>query len=84
MAELIIHEKLAERLQAIARRENRPVEDVLASLLDLYSALPAPPPSDTDPFMAMEGMFDDDVTDLSETVRGTMTDYYRQKCSHSA
>lgn len=72
MSQLVIEHDLAERLQAIARRENRPVEDVLASLLDLYTA-------QSDSLAAMDGMFDDDVADLSTTVRETMDTYYQKK-----
>ena len=84
MAEVIIHNELAERLQRIAQRENRPVEAVLQSLLELYSSAserpstePAEPPSD--PLADMDGMFDDDITDLSTTVRATMAAFYREK-----
>ncbi len=72
MSQLIIESDLAERLQDLARRENRPVEAVLASLLDLYTA-------QSDALAAMDGAFDDDVTDLSTTVRETMDTYYQKK-----
>jgi len=81
MADLVIQDELAERLRVIARRENRPVEEVLAELLELYAAQlgasqKAVEPSSSDPLAAMEGMFDDAVTDLSTSVRGTMTDLH--------
>src|SRR5690349_12808309 len=43
MANLIISQKLAERLQEIARRENRPVEDILESWVAHYTPVSAGP-----------------------------------------
>lgn len=72
MSQVLIEHELAERLQEIARRENRPVEEILASLLDLYTA-------QAESLDLMDGAFDDDVTDLSTTVRDTMSRYYQKK-----
>ena len=72
MSKLIIEEHFAERLQDLAMREKRPVEEVLASLLDLYTAR-------ADSLAAMDGMFDDDVPDLSATVRETMASFYKRE-----
>ncbi|HLE82252.1 MAG TPA: hypothetical protein VJA25_13325 [Dehalococcoidia bacterium] len=72
MAQLVIEQELADRLREIARRENRRVEEILASLLDLYTA-------QSDLLTAMDGMFDDEVTDLSTTVRETMDTYYKRE-----
>ena len=77
MAEIIVDNKLAERLKAIAARENRAVDDVLTDLLRLYDHQTNT--ASSSPLDAMQGVFDDDVTDLSTTVRETMTDFYRQK-----
>jgi hypothetical protein len=76
MSQVVIEHDLAERLQEIARRENRPVEAVLASLLDLYAA-------QSGALEALDGAFDDDVTDLSTTVRETMSGYYEKKYGRS-
>jgi len=75
MTQIIIQDELAERLQAIARRENRPVEAVLESLLGHYQDETAL----VDPLAAMDGMFDDDITDLSTTVRETMQSFYQAR-----
>ncbi len=72
MATLVIPDELAERLQHTAQHENRTVEAVLAAMLDLYT-------HQTSAFLAMDGMFDDDVTDLSTSVRDTMRDFYEKK-----
>jgi hypothetical protein len=81
MVAIVIHEELAERLHAIARRENRTVEDVLSDLLDRYAAQPdmSVDESLVDPLAAMIGMFDDDITDLLSTVRETMDACYRDR-----
>jgi hypothetical protein len=44
MAELIIEDRLAERLRAVAKRENRSVEAVLETLLDRYAPSSSPKP----------------------------------------
>jgi plasmid stability protein len=77
MAELIIHDQLAERLRGVAARENRSVEDVLSDLVDRYTDAHVKPSPDA--LAAMAGMFDDDVTDLSTTVDQTMRAYYNEK-----
>ncbi|HMN14035.1 MAG TPA: hypothetical protein PKD55_17095 [Bellilinea sp.] len=76
MTQLVIEHELADRLQAIARRENRPVEEVLASLLEMYTA-------QSDALDAMDGAFDDPVTDMSTSIRETLNAYYRDKYGRS-
>jgi hypothetical protein len=82
MADLIIHTELAERLRAIAEREQRQVEDVLADLVTQYESQAQDDPAEEERAKAraeMAGMFDVDITDLSTTVRETMEAYYRNK-----
>jgi hypothetical protein len=89
MTTLIIEDELAAQLNEIAADENRPVTDVLRSLLELYSALPknseflSPSLTANEALAAMDGMFDDDVTDLSTSVRETMSAYYQKKYGNS-
>jgi hypothetical protein len=66
MTTLVIPDNLAQRLRHVAQQENRPVEAVLASLLDMYAR-------QADAFTAMDGMFNDDVPDPSVTARETST-----------
>ena len=66
MAIQIHNEELIERLQRLVARENRPIEELLLTLLDQYT-------SRLDAIEAMDGMFDDDITDLSTSVRETMS-----------
>jgi lipopolysaccharide biosynthesis regulator YciM len=74
MADLIIPEALAERLRRIAQQENRTVDEVLHTMLETYTAS-----SDDESLEAFVGAFDDEVSDLSSTVREHMQAYYRQK-----
>jgi hypothetical protein len=76
MAELDIPRELVERLRRIAEREQRPVDDLVADLLALYAARQQGAAAALD---AMEGMFDDALTDLSTSVRETMRSYYARK-----
>ena len=59
----MIPERLTERLKAIAEREGRTPEAVLEDLLNAY---------ERDPIEDFIGAFDDDVRDLSVTVRETL------------
>jgi len=89
MTTLIIEDELAAQLSNIAQHEQRSVEAVLRSALALYAALPKDVESTTTPMTsnevlaAIDGMFDDDVTDLSSTVRETMSAYYQKKYGNS-
>jgi hypothetical protein len=77
MVSIHIHdEQLVQILQDLAARENRPVEDVLYTLLDQYT-------SRIDLLKAMDSMFDDDITDLSTSVRDTTMNYYRKRDEES-
>jgi hypothetical protein len=76
MGELMINDAVAERLYQIAQQENRSIENLLEALLDLYAR-------QTDTLTAMDGMFDDDVSDLSTSVRETMNDYYQKRYGDS-
>ncbi len=73
--DVTLPDELARRLEAIAQQEHRSVAEVLIALLEKY---PAPVMEDTgevdDPII---GIFDDDVTDMSTTVRKTMDAYWR-------
>jgi hypothetical protein len=90
MTTLIIEDELAAKLTEIAADEKRPVTAVLRSLLELYSALPKdsglsnPSLTANEALEAMDGMFDDDVTDLSTTVRETMSAYYQKKYTNNS
>ncbi len=82
MIDLVVHGDVAEELKRISEQEQRPVEAVLRSLLDQYNVV-TDSDVDSDPLDAFIGMIDDDITDLSSTVRETMEDYYRKKYGDS-
>ncbi|MBN1563703.1 MAG: hypothetical protein JXA10_07685 [Anaerolineae bacterium] len=61
-------EDLTQRLRAIAEREGNSPEAFLEALLDAYEESR----EEKDPIEDFIGAFDDDVTDLSTTVRQTL------------
>lgn len=79
MQPLLIDEALAEQIKATARAQNVSVDDFLRQLLQAYIASGLASAQSEEAFAAMDGMFDDEVTDLSVTVRETMEAYYREK-----
>jgi metal-responsive CopG/Arc/MetJ family transcriptional regulator len=71
---------LAKRLEEMAERENRSVNELVTALVEEYIA-PDTATSDesVDPFDAIDGILDYDITDMSMTVKETMRDYFRKK-----
>jgi hypothetical protein len=78
MTDLSIRDDLALRLQHLAEQENRSVNDVLRTMLDVYSP-PAASQTGDAPLDAFIGAFDDDVGEFSSTIRESMEQYYRRK-----
>jgi len=68
---MTVFENLTQRLQTIARHEGRSPEAILQELLDAYEQR-ASGEAPKDPLDNFIGAFDDDVTDLSTTVRETL------------
>jgi metal-responsive CopG/Arc/MetJ family transcriptional regulator len=71
---------LAKRLQEIAERENRSINELVTSLVE-ESIAPDTSTIDesVDPFDAIDGILDYDITDMSTTVKETMREYFRKK-----
>ncbi|MCK6581231.1 MAG: hypothetical protein L6Q98_24330 [Anaerolineae bacterium] len=69
-------EQLAQRLSELAERENRTIDDLVRTWLDQYVHR-------EQSLAAMEGMFDDDVSDLSTSVRETMSNFYQRRDDRS-
>lgn len=65
---MTLPDKLAQRIEALAEREGLTPETLLETLLDEYEAHQRQEGSIED----FIGAFDDDVTDLSVTVRETL------------
>jgi hypothetical protein len=82
MVSLLIEGEIAQRLQDLAQREARPVEDVLESLIEGYIGNDENE-SSADGFLAMDGMFDDDITDLSSITKEDVMEAYRKKYANS-
>lgn len=68
---------LAERLKIMAEREGRDAHALLQTLLDDYEKQHLSQTTDDDPLAAFIGAFDDDVTDLSVTVRDTLKQRFK-------
>lgn len=70
---MTLPDTLTQRLRAIAEREGRTPESLLQSLLDAYEQRT----TNGDPIDKFIGAFDDDVTDLSTTVRQTLQQKFK-------
>lgn len=71
---MILPDALVQRLEAAAAREGRSVASLVQSLLDAYER-PAP---EKDPIEDFIGVFNDDVADMSSTVRETLRKKFQQ------
>jgi hypothetical protein len=63
MSDLHLPDSLTERIQAIAERENRSVEDVVARMIQHYPTQPDAPQeekSSPDPLLGLIGLLDDE------------------------
>ncbi|GIK66877.1 MAG: hypothetical protein BroJett018_46710 [Chloroflexota bacterium] len=79
MTNLAIPDDLAEKIQAIAQHENLSIAEFLAGLIKNYSVLSQEQQRRNEALLASVGMFDDDITDLSSTVRETMDEFWRKR-----
>jgi predicted transcriptional regulator len=84
MATITLDDDLAQQLEALAQRENRPVSEVVRDMIRHYEAkhsnvAPASEEAYQDAVDALIGAFDDDVTDMSVTVRETMATLHGKK-----
>jgi predicted transcriptional regulator len=75
MSDLVISDALAQRLQEIAAKENRPVEAVLQAMVEQYTQRQSRKVA----LLAIDGMFDDNVTDLSTITSNDVKQFYRKK-----
>ncbi len=76
MTQVVIEGEMAERLQKLAADEQIAVEALLGRLLNIRSQIPmltdAEKQAKAESRRTAAGVFKDDVTDLSTTVRETM------------
>lgn len=69
-------EKLFQQIKALADRENRPIEAILRIMVEQYAAR-------ADALNAMDGIFNDDISDMSTSVKSTMTAFYKDRDERS-
>ncbi|MBI5670772.1 MAG: ribbon-helix-helix protein, CopG family [Chloroflexi bacterium] len=86
MATIYLPEELVQKLEAIAQRQNRSVPDMIAAwaeqnLSDAETETEASEEEKGANWEAIFGIYDDDVTDMSTTVRETLRAYYEKKYS---
>jgi metal-responsive CopG/Arc/MetJ family transcriptional regulator len=78
MINISLPDDLAHRLEEIARQQNRSVADVLATWLDEHKDEEERPKGIPNWDLIL-GVYDDDVTDMSTTVRETLQEYFKKK-----
>lgn len=82
MMNITLPDELAKRLQDIARRENRPLENVVESMIEQYTPQATSQEKSDETFEALFGIYDDDITDMSTTVRETLHKHFQEKYGH--
>ncbi len=83
MADIILPEQLIRQIEAIAEREKRSVTEILASMLEQYKSPTTEENEEPDPIDKVIGIYDDDITDMSTTVRETMKKIFQDKDDRS-
>ena len=77
MTTLKFPDDIAKRLEDFARRENRSVADVVATWLDEHSIEDETKKAPN--WDLILGIGDENITDMSTTVRETLDAYYKKK-----
>jgi len=78
MVTIPLPEALAQRIEAIAQQEHRSIVDVMTSMVEKYQ--PEPPTEEQGPDWSMIlGIGDENITDMSTTVRETLQKYFQEK-----
>ncbi len=79
MSTISVSNEVANELEALARLEKRSVSDLIIDMLNQYREKSIQQEDADQAFLAMAGAFDDDLTDLSTSVRETMDRHFRDK-----
>jgi len=79
MKTITLRDDIAERLEKLAEREQRPLSALLEDFVTELENQAAKRVAADEAFVSMFGMFDDDVTDMSTTVRETLDKYFRDE-----
>jgi hypothetical protein len=78
MINIPLPDEIAQRLEEIARQQNRSVADVLAAWLEEHQD-EAEKPKGIPNWDLILGIGDENVTDMSTTVRETLQKYFQEK-----
>jgi metal-responsive CopG/Arc/MetJ family transcriptional regulator len=79
MVNITLPDHLAAQLEEIAQREKRSVTDIVVSMIEQYEPKPVSQEESDTAFDSIFGIYDDDVTDMSTSVRETLKDYFEKK-----
>jgi hypothetical protein len=84
MVMINIPENLAKVIEKAAQRENRWLDELAVSVLEEHFPVDASAASEesndgVSALDALMGLFDDNVTDMSTTVKETMREYHKNK-----
>lgn len=87
MVSINLPDALAQRLAEIAERENRPVEQVVALMVEQYDSayddVQNLPDEAVSGWGLILGIGETDLTDMSTTVRETLDTHYQEKYGRS-
>lgn len=78
MVNIVLPDHLAQQLEEIARRENRALVEVIENMLQHYTPI-SPTDEKAPDWDSIVGIYDDDVTDMSTSVRETLQTYFQKK-----
>ena len=79
MTDIPLPDDLAEQLEAIARRENRSLADVVALMVEQYNLTADQDNIDVQhPLDAFLGIYEDDIANMSISVRETIQEHFRK------
>ena len=79
MTDIPLPDDLAAQLEAIARRENRSLADLVALMVEQYKLTTDQDNIDAQhPLDAFTGIYDDDITNMSTSVRETIQEHFRK------
>jgi hypothetical protein len=83
MINIPLPDEIARQIEALAKLENRPVEAVIASMMQQYTPQPHSQEEADAAFQSIFGIYDDDITDMSTTVRETLQKHFQEKYGDS-
>ena len=82
MINIMLPDEIARQIEEVAKFENRPVEEVVASMVQQYTPQPSSQEESDAAFASLFGIYDD-VSDMSTTVRETLHKHFKEKDGNS-